>query len=223
MSAGCPTGAIGTDPKERARERGFGVDAAANPYHFVVKMHADESVTIVERFPAPDAGPIQVGQTTDQPKAHVTAYRWARIVEPVTREFTARLREEGKRAGRWLKRETPLAPYFGKELTLLAWAIEDADATLLPVMIANWRGLAPEERWWFYTTINATAGTPDYARDRGWRQAIKIAFTENPIDVAPSALLVGPIEPATASRRKPKPPAKPPNDNTQGTLRLFDD
>ena len=73
-----------------------------------------------------------------------------------------------------------MAPYFGKELTLLAWAIEDADPTLIPSMVANWLGLAPEERWWLYTTINATSGHPEHGRDRGWRKAIKIAFAENP-------------------------------------------
>ena len=58
-------------------------------------------------------------------------------------------------------------------------------------MIANWRGLAPEERWWFYTTINATRhGHTEHGNDRGWRKAIKIAFAENPIQLPPSALLV---------------------------------
>lgn len=71
---------------------------------------------------------------------------------------------------------------------MLAWAVEDADPTLLPAMIANWLGLASEERWWLYTTINATNGHPDHGRDRGWRKAIKIAVAENPIAAAaPSA------------------------------------
>jgi hypothetical protein len=60
-------------------------------------------------------------------------------------------------------------------------------------MIANWTGLAPEERWWLYTTVNATSGHQDHGKDRGWRKAIKIAFAENPTgDLAPSALRVRP-------------------------------
>src|SRR5260370_28220126 len=47
-------------------------------------------------------------------------------------------------------------------------------------MLANWMGLAPEERWWLYTTVNATSGHPEHGRDRGWRKAIKIALAENP-------------------------------------------
>jgi hypothetical protein len=95
--------------------------------------------------------------------------------------------------------ESLLAPHLGKELTLLFWAVEDADPTLLPAMLANWVGLAPEERWWLYTTINATSGHPEHGQDRGWRKAIKIAFAENPIvSSAPSALLA---EGATPRRR----------------------
>ena len=209
-------------PVSRSTPRGFGVDLATSTYYFVVRVNADESVTIIERIPAPDDDPATSERATDTPKAHISAYRWGRILEPVTQEFTARLRETGQRAGRWLKRETPLPPAFGKELTLLAWAIEEADPTLLPMMVANWRGLAPEERWWFYTTINATAGTPDHGKDRGWRQAIKIEFASNPVEFPPSALLVGPQEAPASPRRAPKRPVKPPRDTSHGMLRLFD-
>lgn len=207
-------------PAENVRLTGFGVDRAANGYHFVVKHHVDESVTILERYPdaAMESGEMNI--STEVVKAQLNAYRWARIVEPVTQEFNTRLLAEGVPAGRWLKQETPLAPYFGKELALLFWAIEEADATIIPMMVANWRGLAPEERWWFYTTINATTTGPD----RGWRKAIKFAFADNPVDLPPSALLVGPQEISSGpNRSKPKRSSKSAKDNAQGTLRLFDD
>jgi hypothetical protein len=209
--------------EKRSRSSGFGLDTGVPAYHFLVKMHSDHSVTISEHFPTMANKAAIEEEPLDVEKARITAYRWGRIADAVAQEFNGRLLADGLRSGRWLKTQTPLAPYFGKELTLLAWAIEDAEPTILPMMIANWRGLAPEERWWFYTTINATANRPDHGKDRGWRKAIKIAFADNPIDLPPSALLVEPQESSSTTKRPRtrKDSAKP--DAAQGTLRLFDD
>lgn len=182
----------------------------------MVRPDADGGVTILERYPDTETG----AKPTIEEKARLNAYRWERIADATAQEFNHRLQTEGLRSGRWLKRETPLAPYFGKELTLLAWAIEDAEATILPMMIANWRGLAPEERWWFYTTINATASGPDHGRDRGWRKAIKIAFADNPVELPPSALLIAPEPEAGRTTRHKK---AEPTESAQGMLRLFDE
>ncbi|MDP2268269.1 MAG: DUF3780 domain-containing protein, partial [Deltaproteobacteria bacterium] len=64
---------------------------------------------------------------------------------------------------------------------LLAWAVEDMDESLIANVIANWIGLEPEERWWLYTTVNATFTRAELGKDRGWRKAIRIAFSENPV------------------------------------------
>jgi Protein of unknown function (DUF3780) len=58
----------------------------------------------------------------------------------------------------------------------LAWAIEDAEIDRIPRVLDNWRGLAPEERWWLATQSNATFGTPEHGHDQGWRMAIKYAL-----------------------------------------------
>jgi hypothetical protein len=89
--------------------------------------------------------------------------------------------------------------------------VEDADPTLLPNMVANWVGLAPEERWWLYTTINATAGHPEHGRDRGWRKAIKVAFAENPAGAPPASLAehLPPIKEDPESEPIPAAPALP--------------
>ena len=73
---------------------------------------------------------------------------------------------------------------LGKELVLLAWSIEDADPTLIPVAVKNWMGLAPEERWWLYTMTNAATGHAVSGRGKGWRKAVRYALTENPISTA---------------------------------------
>lgn len=167
---------------------GFGFEPGRSPYHFAVHLDPSEDgpVTIEERFScdgADDARPPLLKVLLDR-------YRWSRMAEQARANFNKRLRDEGLPTAKWkAPGDTLLAAHLGKELTLLAWAVEDADPTLIPNMIANWLGLAPEERWWLYTTINATAGHPLHGRERGWRKAIKIAFAENPADAPPSTLI----------------------------------
>ena len=88
----------------------------------------------------------------------------------------------------------PVARLFGKELVLLAWAIEDAEPGLAYTAIQNWRGLAPEERWWLYTMTAAQTGH-HAQKNRGWRKAVRAALTENPVHGGAAA-------PTSAERRK---------------------
>lgn len=177
----------------------FGFDPAASPHHFVVAPQPGGAVLIAETHGWGEDATEEAGEPQPpRPKALLDAYRWGRVSERAAEEFNRRLRGAGGRAARWKKGDTLLAPHFGKELTLLAWAIEGADPTLIPAMLANWSGLAPEERWWLYTTINATFVRPE-EEPRGWRKAIKIAFAENPVEALPSALLAAPS--VTAARR----------------------
>ncbi len=168
-------------PARKHPTLGFGFDPVESPAHFAVVIPRNDTdhVVIEERYSSEKvAGESQRAPT---PKAYLDLYRWSRIADVTRAQFNKRLRDAGSETAQWKAGgETPLAPYFGKELTLLAWAIEDADPTLIPNMVANWLGLAPEERWWLYTTINATSGHPEHGRSRGWRKAIKIAFAENP-------------------------------------------
>jgi hypothetical protein len=107
---------------------------------------------------------------------------WEQIEEQVKAEFNCRLRGMGLKTGRWLKKgQVPVDRTLGKELTLLAWAIEDADPALIPTAIRNWLGLAPEERWWLYTMTNAATGHAINDKNRGWRKAVRFAITENPV------------------------------------------
>lgn len=115
-------------------------------------------------------------------KAILKRMVWEQIEEEVKAEFNRRLRGMGIKTGRWLKKgQVPVDRTLGKELTLLAWAIEDADPALIPTAIRNWLGLAPEERWWLYTMTNAATGHAIKDRNRGWRKAVRFALTENPV------------------------------------------
>jgi hypothetical protein len=193
---------VTTKRKTRATV-GFGFDPAQSPHHFAVVLDRDTgAVEIEERF---KWGDEDQADTTPEPslKARLDAYRWSRISGAAADTFNRRLRHVGLATGTW-SAETPLAPHIGKELTLLVWAVEDADPSVVPAMLANWLGLAPEERWWLYSTVNATSGHPEHGRDRGWRKAIKIAFAENPVNPLPATMLAE--TPPHRARRRSKAP-----------------
>lgn len=196
--------------EQRTVTRGFGFDPAHAPHHFAVVPDRSGGVAIVERFILED----EADAATQHPviKVRLDAYRWERIAPIAADEFNDRLRRVGLKAGVWRKGETLIAPHLGKELTLLAWAVEDADPTFIPNMLANWRGLAPEERWWLYSTVNATSGHAEHGRERGWRKAIKIAFADNPIvDVAPGFLRDAPPHERATRRTRTKDADSPEN------------
>lgn len=114
--------------------------------------------------------------------------KWNAISDEVKAEFNRRLQLNGFKTGKWNAGQIPVSRILGKELVLLAWAIEDADPSLIPVAIKNWLGLAPEERWWLFTMTNAATGDAINGRGKGWRKAVRFALTENPLssDVKPS-------------------------------------
>jgi hypothetical protein len=104
--------------------------------------------------------------------------KWNIISKEVRLEFNRRLKQERKRAGRWLAGENGVQRLLGKELLVLVWAVEQEivseDQTL--VAVTNWLGLKPEERWWLYTMTAAATG---YASQQGlgWREALRNALT----------------------------------------------
>jgi hypothetical protein len=106
--------------------------------------------------------------------------KWDAISGVVRAEFNARLKVQKRLPGRWRPQFNVLRRDFGKELALLAWAIEDADPALTNTALSNWLGLTPEERWWLYTMTAAATGHFRDGRNRGWRKAVRFALTENP-------------------------------------------
>ena len=184
---------------ERAKPEGIGFGFVPEPrsgYHFEVTVpRGDSDIIVEEHFVYGEdvedaAARVRMGKEElegrppirdPQTKIELSRLKWERVAEDVRSEFNRRLRSDGFKAGAWKVGANCLAPYLGKELVLLLWAIEDADPSQIPNALSNWQGLAPEERWWLYTTINASYGHPSWGRDRGWRKAIRIAFTENPV------------------------------------------
>jgi len=174
---------------------GFGFDPEESAHHFLVHIPTEKKdrVTIEEHFEWNNDGNASPSKPPIV-KVELDQYRWERIAEPAREQFNKRIRASGHRSVSWKNgKANILAPHYGKELTLLAWAVEDIDESLIPNAISNWAGLEPEERWWLYTTVNATFTKANVGRDRGWRKAIKIAFSENPVpEISPERFVEEP-------------------------------
>ena len=186
----------------------FAFDPKESTHHFavIIPKKDDSPITIEERFDwQPQSKEDHDAKKKSSPKVRLQRYRWEKIADPTRRQFSKRMRLEGSNKATWNSPgETILAPHFGRELVLLAWAIEDIDEGLIPNAVANWLGLEPEERWWLYTTVNATFIKPEIGGDRGWRKAIKIAFSENPIPEMPQDRFVEISELSTSYLAKDK-------------------
>ncbi len=171
-----------------SKSEGFGFLSSESEHHFLVTISASatDKVFISEHFSTEDteakmALNFALGKEDCNLRVILDRSKWNEIAEPLKIEFNERLKRAGLAAGKWQTGKTPLSRLFGKELALLAWAIEDSDPALIPVAIRNWQGLRPEERWWLYTMTNAATGHAVQGRNKGWRKAVRYALTENPI------------------------------------------
>lgn len=178
---------------------GFGFNPEESQHYFLVSISTSETadVWISEHMSwSPGMWDTKIRavskETDERLRVTLSRDRWDRIVPAVTAEFNTRLKSQGGRRGRWREKGiTPLSRLFGKELVLLAWAIEDADPGRVQTAVANWLGLTPEERWWLYTMTNAATGQAVSGRNRGWRVAVRYALCENPVSVVNAEARVG--------------------------------
>ncbi len=186
---------------------GFGFDPSESYHHFAVTIpeNGGGPVIIEECF---DWNQGEAVSSTKPPavKIRLDRYRWDRIAEVAREQFNKRIRAAGHRSVSWSEGQPSiLTPHFGKELTLLAWSTEDMDDSLLPNIISYWLGLEPEERWWLYTTVNATFTKAEIGKDRGWRKAIRIAFSENPVPEMPAERFIEEPEPIRLPQKDEEP------------------
>ena len=184
---------------------GFGVPATSDPHHFKVLI------------PKSSTGKVQISEYLGLQSASAdTAVidrvlldrpRWTAIRAEVQRAFNARLTAHGLKPSAWKIGENPVDRLLGKELCVLAWAVEQIEAAKIPVAVRNWLALRPEERWWLFgMTAMATGGVMDAGK--GWRIALQHALG----DVAQSDLL------GTRARR-----GRNDRDDNRPSLDLFGD
>jgi len=191
-----------TEPsKARARithTLGFGVPATSDPHHFTVVI------------PKSSTGKVQISehlglQATVIDSAVIDRVlldrpRWTAIRAEVQRAFNARLAAHGLKPGTWKVGDNPVDRLLGKELCVLAWAVEQMDSEKIPVAVRNWLALRPEERWWLFgMTAMSTGGIADAGK--GWRIALKHALG----DVAQSDLLAPRARARSRGRNEDRP------------------
>ena len=164
------------------RTLGFGVPATSDPHHFKVII------------PKANSGRIQISEylglqaSSDEfavlDRVSLERPRWTAIRSEVQRAFNVRLKAHNLKAAAWKVGENHVDRLLGKELCVLAWAVEGMEMQNIPVAVRNWLALRPEERWWLFgMTAMSTGGIEDGGK--GWRLALRHALG----DVAQSDLL----------------------------------
>jgi hypothetical protein len=169
---------------------GFGVPATSDPHHFkvVIPRTSSSHIQISEHLGLQASGLEQA--VID--RVVLERVRWNAVRAEVQRAFNARLSAHDLKPSAWKVGENPVDRLLGKELCVLAWAVELMDIERIPVAVRNWLALKPEERWWLFgMTAMSTGGLGD--GQKGWRLALRHALG----DVAQSELL------APRARRRP--------------------
>lgn len=165
----------------RRQTIGFGCPAVGSPHHMVVNIpeHRNDAVLVVEHF---GIQATRDGELESVERVELSRTAWSAIADTLRKTFNERLKEKSIAGSKWAVGENKLDRLLGKELCVLAWAIEKVPDELIPAAITNWLGLKPEERWWLFTvTAAATGGIDD--GDIGWRKALRYALTENPVNI----------------------------------------
>ena len=155
------------------RTRGFGVPATSDPHHFVVRIpRGNSAAVLISEHLGMGAGAAPE-QVLD--RVLLERHRWTAIRAEVQRAFNARLKEHNLATGTWKVGDNPVDRLLGKELCVLAWAIERLDPEKISIAVRNWLALRPEERWWLFgMSAIATGGIQD--ADKGWRVALRFAL-----------------------------------------------
>ncbi|MGA1646637.1 MAG: anti-phage-associated DUF3780 domain-containing protein, partial [bacterium] len=104
---------------------------------------------------------------------------WTEISTPVKRMFNERLKAHNLKPGQWKVGDNRIDRLLGKELCVLAWAIDDLEEEKIGTALRNWLALRPEERWWLFGMTATTLGAPN-DKGRGWRMALKYALGDSP-------------------------------------------
>jgi hypothetical protein len=157
---------------------GFGVPNDIDPHHFVVDIPAARAnpIVVTEQFGL--AGGSN-GLPDSIERCRLNQDAWNSIRKELERVLNDRLKEKKLATSRWKSGKNQVERLLGRELCVLAWAIEAASRETIPNAIRNWSGLKPEERWWLFAMTASMTGTSQDV-DLGWRKALRVALTENP-------------------------------------------
>ncbi len=175
-------GKSGKPPAKNRATLGFGVPATSDPHHFkVVIPRANSGKVLISEYLGLQASSDEFAVID---RVLLERPRWTAIRSEAQRAFNARLKAHGLKTSAWKVGENPVDRLLGKELCVLAWAVEDMEMEKIPVAVRNWLALRPEERWWLFGMTAMTTGRVTDG-GKGWRLALRHALG----DVAQGDLL----------------------------------
>ena len=140
---------------------------------------------------------------------------WGQIATVVQNELLRGMDpvERGPNTPSFRSGDNAVSPLIARELAVLLWSVMEDDAgTHIDALMAGWRQLAREERWWLY----ARASNPSQRLGHGWRRALYFALTD-PADTRAAPRLLDIIE--AASDQKKKRSGANPTGSNQGKLK----
>lgn len=127
---------------------------------------------------------------------------WKQVATAVQKELLRGMDQEetgskGSKSPVFRLGDQALSPLLTRELAVLLWSLmEDGEGTHIDALLAGWRQLAREERWWLF----ARASNPTQRQGSGWRRALYYALTD-PADTRTSPRLLEIMEAASAQKK----------------------
>lgn len=124
---------------------------------------------------------------------------WRAIASAAQKELLRGMvpEEQGPKPPTLKTGDNALSPLIARELAVLLWSLmEDGEGTHTDALLAGWRQLAREERWWLY----ARASNPAQCRGHGWRRALYYALTD-PADTRTAPRLLEIVEAASTQKK----------------------
>jgi hypothetical protein len=154
----------------------FGAPKDFGMHHFYVHIPAKPkaAVIIFEDF----------GFNGDETRREKTERRvvldhelWTKIRDEARRDFNVRLKAKKQSTGMWSAGKVKLDRFLGRELYVLARAVELAALEEITIICKKWQALRPEESWWLYSKTSSEAALAEQ-KDRGWRKALYCALSD---------------------------------------------
>ena len=152
---------------------GFGVPNTPLPHQFLVRIPKGRAdpVEVWEDF-----GAAAVGTAAQKLcRAAVSRQAWRRVSEGLKSHLNRRLKEKDIKGSRFATGDNRIERILGRELCVLAWAVEGATSDEAAIAFTRWSSHRSEELWWLFQQIDKDGGEWDSPKT-GWRIAIRHAL-----------------------------------------------
>jgi hypothetical protein len=152
---------------------GFGVPGGYDPHRFIVNVPEGRggSVDLIEDYGAAGAASGLRSICRDR----LPRPTWRAIAGEVKSYLNRRLREKDLPRSTLKVGENPVERLLGREICVLAWAIEKMTPEAAAAAALKWGSYRPEELWWLFAQVDRDAGEFD-DQPTGWRAGIQLVF-----------------------------------------------